>query len=51
MRYRDEAREAELEWMVGQLTMENTLLTKLCCGSKGAEGFTAELAAEDGRGD
>jgi len=33
-RYCDEARIAELERLVGQLTMENALLKKPCCGSR-----------------
>ncbi len=31
---KDEARIAELERLLGQLTMENALLKKPCCGSK-----------------
>ena len=30
--YKDEARIAELERLIGQLTIENALLKKPCCG-------------------
>jgi hypothetical protein len=36
MRYRDEARMAELERMVGQLTMENALLKKVLLRLEGS---------------
>jgi transposase len=49
--YRDEAHIAELARMIGQLTMENALLKKPCCGSKGNAAQRPALETADGRAD
>ena len=44
--YKDDARTAELERMIGQLTMENALLKKPCRGSKRKSSHSAAMEAD-----
>ena len=49
--YRDEGRIAELQRLIGELTAENDLLKKACCGSRDKFERTAGLESLDVRTD